>query len=132
VDRAVRILGRVPRHEVAASLAKADVYVHTSEQESFGVSIVEALFSGLPIVTVQAGGVTADLPPHWGVVVHPPDPAGLAKSIADLDLDSFDGDRIAEEARARYGAEGVAFALRLAYREILSPDQRQDPGSSVR
>jgi glycosyltransferase involved in cell wall biosynthesis len=131
VDGAVRFLGRVPRHHVADSLAKADLYVHTSEQESFGVSIVEALFSGLPIVTVRAGGVTADLPEHWGVVVDPPEPAILAQAIADLQLDSFDGDRIATEARARYGAEGVAFALRVAYREVLFPDQRQNPSPSV-
>lgn len=37
-------------------MKKCDVYLHTCDREGFGNTVVEALFSGLPIVTTDCGG----------------------------------------------------------------------------
>ena len=51
----VRFLGKID--SVAPLLAAADVYVFPSESESFGLSALEALASGVPVVAAQVGGV---------------------------------------------------------------------------
>ncbi|HEX2403743.1 MAG TPA: glycosyltransferase, partial [Acidimicrobiia bacterium] len=78
VESAVTFHGSVPRPIVAKILAGASVYVHTSERESFGVAIVEALLAGVPVVTTHCGGVSSELPEHVAVAVDPPTPDALA------------------------------------------------------
>lgn len=51
----VRFLGKID--SVATLLAAADVYVFPSESESFGLSALEALASGVPVVAAKVGGV---------------------------------------------------------------------------
>ena len=51
----VRFLGKID--SVAPLLAAADVYVFPSESESFGLSALEALASGVPVVAARVGGV---------------------------------------------------------------------------
>jgi len=48
--------GAVPEDELPAHYALADVYVHTGREESFGLSVIEALTLGLPVVSVTEGG----------------------------------------------------------------------------
>ena len=55
VSADVRFLGKIDA--VAPLLAAADVYVFPSESESFGLSALEALASGVPVVAARVGGL---------------------------------------------------------------------------
>jgi glycosyltransferase involved in cell wall biosynthesis len=67
VDDRVQFLG--DRVDVAATLAASDLLVHPSENEPFGLAILEACAQGaLPIVFADAGGALEIIPPD-GVVV---------------------------------------------------------------
>jgi len=55
-SRAVRFPGFRSRDELAAALASADLLVHGCPHETFGLSVAEAVASGLPIVVPDAGG----------------------------------------------------------------------------
>ncbi|HUP27882.1 MAG TPA: glycosyltransferase family 4 protein, partial [Chloroflexia bacterium] len=48
--------GAVPDEEIAAHYGLGSVYVHTGRDESFGLSVIEALKLGLPVVSVDEGG----------------------------------------------------------------------------
>jgi N-acetyl-alpha-D-glucosaminyl L-malate synthase BshA len=52
----VRFLGRIDA--VAPLLAIADVYLLTTDRESFGLSALEAMASGVPVVAAGVGGIT--------------------------------------------------------------------------
>ena len=56
VGKDVIFAGAVPEEELPAHYALADVYVHTGREESFGLSVIEALSFGLPVVSVNEGG----------------------------------------------------------------------------
>jgi alpha-1,6-mannosyltransferase len=87
------------RAELARWLASADIYVSGMADETFGVSIVEAQASGLPVVGVEAGAMIDRVSDAVGRL----GPVGDAESMAANILAVWNSDRqsIAEKAQAR-------------------------------
>ncbi len=56
----VRCTGMISYHDIPSYLAMCDIFVTTSVAESFGMSTVEAMGAGLPIMGVQSPG-TSDI-----------------------------------------------------------------------
>lgn len=83
------------RSILARWLASADIYVSAMAHETFGISIIEAQASGLPVVGVAAGAMLDRVPPEVGCLV----PAGNADAIAEGILSLCRSDR-ASIARA--------------------------------
>jgi alpha-1,6-mannosyltransferase len=86
------------RAELARWLASADIYVSGMADETFGVSIVEAQASGLPVVGVAAGAMIDRVTDRIGRLGRVGDAAQMGANILEL----WNGDRRAmgEEARA--------------------------------
>lgn len=57
----VRLVGYVPYAELPAHYGAADVFVHAPREERWGVSVAEALASGLPVVASARVGAGRDL-----------------------------------------------------------------------
>ena len=93
--------GAVHEDELPAHYALGNVYVHTGKEESFGLSVIEALHAGLPVVSVNEGG-PCDTVQHGatGYLV-PPTPDALGTALATLLADP-------ERAR-RMGQAGAGF-----------------------
>jgi len=76
----------MPALEAAASGVPADAGLYTSENESFGLSILETLFFGKPVVAFRIGGIPEVLgdAPEWceGTTVTPI-ADGLQRLLAD-------------------------------------------------
>ncbi len=77
------------RHELARWLASADIYVSAFAHETFGVSIVEAQASGLPVVGVAAGATIDRVPPSVGRLGPVNDASAMAANIIKV----WNGDR---------------------------------------
>ena len=87
------------RAELARWLASADIYVSGMADETFGVSIIEAQASGLPVVGVAAGAMLDRVTNAMGRL----GPVGDSEAMARNILEVWDSDRVtmAEEARAQ-------------------------------
>jgi len=85
------------RAELARWLASADVYVSGMADDTFGVSIVEAQASGLPVVGVAAGAMIDRVSDEMGRL----GPVGDARAMAANIMAVWSGDRraMAEDAR---------------------------------
>lgn len=59
---AVRLEGAVPHNRLGEFLGMADVMVHMSPFETFGISCLEAIGAGLPVVALRNGGAEST----WG------------------------------------------------------------------
>jgi alpha-1,6-mannosyltransferase len=86
------------RAELARWLASADIYVSGMADETFGVSIVEAQASGLPVVGVAAGAMIDRVTDATGRLGAIGDAAAMAENI----LAVWNGDRhaLGQQARA--------------------------------
>jgi alpha-1,6-mannosyltransferase len=72
------------RSELARWLASADLYVSAMADETFGVSIIEAQASGLPVVGVAAGAMLDRVDEETGRLGPVDDPDAMAANILDL------------------------------------------------
>lgn len=86
MDRIV-IAGYVPDSQKRLYYASADIFVFPSLLEGFGIPLVEAMASGLPVVTTY-GGAAAEIVGSAGICVQPGDHLGLYEAIRSLLEDS--------------------------------------------
>jgi alpha-1,6-mannosyltransferase len=69
---------------LARALASSDIYVSAMPSETFGVSVIEAQASGLPVVGVAGGEMVARVPPATGLLGPVGDPAAMAANVVAL------------------------------------------------
>jgi alpha-1,6-mannosyltransferase len=86
------------RAELARWLASADIYVSAMADETFGISIIEAQASGLPVVGVAAGAMLDRVTEDMGRLGPVGDPQAMAANI--LSVISSDREATAAAARA--------------------------------
>jgi glycosyltransferase involved in cell wall biosynthesis len=89
--------GVVPDNELYQAYANADLLILPSRYESFGLSVVEAMSFGLPVVAWKAGGVAETVVDgETGILVPVEDRQGLIEAVGRLVTD--------RQLRLRYGA----------------------------
>jgi len=86
------------RPELARWLASADIYVSAMADETFGISIVEAQASGLPVVGVAAGAMIDRVTDATGRLGPVGETAAMARNI--LEIWAADRPAMSEQARA--------------------------------
>ncbi len=72
------------RDRLARALASADIYVSGMADETFGISIVEAQASGLPVIGVASGAMVDRVPAGLGHLVPVDDTQAMADQVAML------------------------------------------------
>jgi glycosyltransferase involved in cell wall biosynthesis len=82
----VTLLGRRDGSQMPEIYRQHDVFVSASMQEGMSNAMLEAMASGLPIVTTRCEGVD-ELIADNGIIVDSSDPADLAKAIGTLAAD---------------------------------------------
>lgn len=84
-SKRVRMAGILGESELVACYAAADVYAWPAIREAYGLAMLEAQASGLPVVAGDEGGV-ADVVQDTttGLLTPPRDPNAFALAIADL------------------------------------------------
>jgi glycosyltransferase involved in cell wall biosynthesis len=104
IESRVRFLGQ--RNDIPDVLASADIHCQANTgPEPMGLTFVEALYAGLPCVSMKMGGAAEIITPECGILVEPGSVEGLSRGLQSLiDDPSF---------RQRLGANGPARASEL-------------------
>jgi glycosyltransferase involved in cell wall biosynthesis len=84
VGQDVVFAGAVSEEELAAHYALGNVYMHTGREESFGLSVIEALGLGIPVVSVNEGGPCDTVQHGKSGYLVPATPQALGSAVADL------------------------------------------------
>ncbi|HEY2914653.1 MAG TPA: glycosyltransferase family 4 protein, partial [Candidatus Angelobacter sp.] len=66
----VRFTGGIrDRHDLARLLTAADLFVSASQMETYGLTLVEAMACGTPVVAFRVGGIPEAAPEGQGAVL---------------------------------------------------------------
>jgi len=96
----VRWTGYLSDDALMSAYHKADLLVHPSLYEGFGLQVVEAMASGLPVVCSNAGSLP-EVVGDAAITVDPYDSAALAHSVIDVLANAALMDRMSEQGVRR-------------------------------
>ena len=120
IDEAVSLESWVARDAVAGAMQRAQLFVHPSPSESFGIVAAEAIATGLPVATRPSGGVPwiVETAGGFGAVAGDDTPEAFAATILGLlerppAVDPAEARRRLESA---FGPAAVARAALARYR----------------
>jgi UDP-glucose:(heptosyl)LPS alpha-1,3-glucosyltransferase len=112
---AARVTWLGPRPDIERWYAAADALAMPTRYEPFGNVHLEALASGLPVVTTTHAGGAEAVSPACGAIIEPRDPVALAAA-----LDRLRGaNRAALTAAARAAAEPFTYTRQVAEFEAI-------------
>jgi glycosyltransferase involved in cell wall biosynthesis len=85
LQRSVRFLGQVDNEKMPSLYSSADIALNPSVVDNMPISILEALASGVPVVSTNSGGIPAMVKSgKEAVLVSPRDPAAMADAVVAL------------------------------------------------
>lgn len=121
LEDTVHLIGFEP--DVRTLLAHAEILVHPSHSEGFGMAILEAMAAGKPVVATRSGGpeeiVEAGVS---GLLVPAQDPESLADAIRTVLTDSETAAALGRQAAERslhFGLDQTARKTEEIYRRLL-------------
>ena len=118
----IRLLGN--RTDVAELLRALDVVVLPSRWEGMALTMLEAMATGLPVVTTDVGGAAETVGRGAGAVVPIGDGNALARAVVarllDRQLGQREGDRGRELAVEEHSSTAIIAAVDAAYQVTLA------------
>jgi len=119
--RRVVFTGGVSDAELRALYRSCDVFVYPTRGDTLPLVVLEAMASGLPVVSTTVGGIPFQVPGDCGLLVEPDDARGVAGAVQQL-LD----DPARREAAGKAARERVTSVFRwhLAAREAVKGYER--------
>ena len=123
IEQRVTFLG--PRDAIPDLLAPADVFALSSREESFGLSALEAMACGTPVVATDAGGIR-EVIDHGltGLLSAPEDLEGFAAHLRALLFGEVDreamGRAAREQALERFQPSKIVAEYEALYRRVIA------------
>jgi D-inositol-3-phosphate glycosyltransferase len=125
----VTFAGQRARHELADHYRAADVFVSAPWYEPFGITPLEAMACGIPVVGSAVGGIRwTVVPEETGLLVPPRDPAAIAAALmrllSDPALAAAMGEEGLRRVRTTFTWERVARDMTGLYGWVLGRTRR--------
>lgn len=123
IGNSVVFVGELLGDVKLAALRESDIFVLSSYSENFGMAVVEAMSSELPVIITEGVAISSDIGrAHAGIVIKK-DEKELADAILGL-LENKEnaremGKRGREFVKAQFSMERVAQTMRDAYNRVI-------------
>ena len=113
----VSFTGLLQGQELADKLSSGDFLVLSSNYENMPVVILEALASGLPVVSTNVGGIKEMVDETKGILVEPKNKEALAEALIKMieTYKNYDANYLRNSVIEKYGYESVGRFLSRLY-----------------
>lgn len=116
----VHMLGNVSREKIAEIFKKTDIFVLLSQKETFGVAFIEAMASGLPVLSTKSGGPEEFITTDTGRLVgdNNEEIIGAMQDMAE-NKKIYERKKISKYAVDKFSPKAIAKALTEMYKTVL-------------
>lgn len=120
----VTFTGELNRREVAAQMHRAGIFVSPSHYETFGVVLVEAAATGMPLVATDSGGTKDIINETTGLLCPKNNVGKLKESIVYVhrNFNSYDPITISNHIHTKFGKHFIAHQLKEEYVHAITAD----------
>lgn len=120
----IHFAGRKDRDKLKFYYAAADVFITTPWYEPFGITPLEAMACGTPVIGSNVGGIKYTvIDGETGALVNPNDPDELAEKISELAFDQDKLERLSTNAIKRVNQhftwDNVAAKMSTLYKKMI-------------
>lgn len=121
IDNKIKFLGALTRDEVFIQINQADAFVLSSEYETFGVVLIEALALGKPVVATRCGGPESIVTDEVGVLVEKNSVPALCNGMEMIytNRENLDANKIRTYCQKNFSEDAVTDKLLHIYQNIL-------------
>jgi len=127
----VQFRGHIDRADIPNLLSQCTIYCLPSHGEPFGMTALEAMACGKPLVVTNAGGPSYMISEQGGRSVPVKNPAALARALGELlsdpELCRGMGEHNRAHIESQYSWPIVISRLENIYREILGENSQSNP-----
>lgn len=116
----VTFLGAVGRMEVRQALWGANALILPSFRETFGVVLIEALSTGIPVIATKCGGPEDIASSEVGFIIEPGNETELSSAMARLMETSFSEDDLRRHVVDCFSEKVVVSRIRKIYENVIS------------
>lgn len=117
IDKHVSFEGRVDNDKIYKYLAQANIYILMSNNEGLPISIIEAMRSGLPIISAKVAGIPELVKEHYNGMLIEPNEFELLKILNNIS--EYDWKQMGVNSRKRFENEFTFDLMRNAYCNML-------------
>ena len=105
---------------VLQALQNSDAFVLSSEYETFGVVLIEAMSCGLPVISTKCGGPESIIiNDKLGLLVEKNNVNALSNGMNDILNKKYDSQDIREYVIGSFSQIAIANKLKVVYKEII-------------
>ena len=106
----IELPGRIPKAEVSGWMSRADIFLNTTKVDNTPITVLEAMASGLCVVSTNVGGIPYLLEnEHDALLVSSDDASAMAKAVRRLFTEPELAERLSSNARLK--AEGFDWSV---------------------
>jgi glycosyltransferase involved in cell wall biosynthesis len=129
IDR-INFHGRQPRNATRNIMQRSHVIVSASRHETFGMTLLEAIACGKPVIATQSGGPEDIVNENNGRLVPVDDVEALAAALREMaeHYERYDQAQIRADCVARFSEEVFTRRLEAIYREVRQANSGLPPG----
>jgi glycosyltransferase involved in cell wall biosynthesis len=116
----VTFLGRVSRDQMVQEMQGANCFVLASTYEAFGVVLIEAMSTGLPVIATRSGGPESILDESCGYMIETGNIEELTGAMLKMimEFDRFNQQYIRERTLQYYGSQIIAQKYLEVFEEV--------------
>lgn len=120
LENQVDLLGSLSRDEVKNLLQSSHVLVSSSFFETFGITLIEGMACGLPVLATKSGGPDTIVERETGLLVDPGDIEQLAAGMKTIreNYSSYKKDEIRKKCIEKFGKKQAIRKLLQMYSEM--------------
>lgn len=115
------ILGYTPRNQVALEMSNASCFVLPSKGETFGVTYIEAMACGLPVIATTCGGPESFVKDSNGLLIPVDNADALTRAFRFIleNAYKYDSAQIAKETREKFSPQNIARQILGVYEKLI-------------